>query len=98
MKNVYYNPEEFGLETVGEFQIDEPDYSFNIFAVWRDPKTGKFYTAIDSGCSCPSPFEDYNSMKDLTVHENAHSLVSEIRYYKDAYESPADLISRIMAF
>lgn len=98
MSNVYYHPEKFGLETVGEFEIDETDYSFNIFAIWRDPKTGKFYTAIDSGYSYPPPFEDFDSMEDLTTHENAHSVVAEIRSHKDPYENPADLISRIMAY
>lgn len=98
MKNVYYNPEEFGLETVGEFEIEASFYSFDIFAVWRDPKSGKFYTATDSGCSCPTPFEDYDSIESLTAHENAHSVLAEIQSYKNTYESPADLISRIMAF
>ena len=28
--------------------------------VWREKDGAKMYTARDSGCSCPVPFEDYN--------------------------------------
>lgn len=98
MSNVYYSPEELGLEPLGEFEIHEADYSFDIFAAWRDPKTGLFYSASDSGCSCPSPFEDYNSLESLTMHETAHSLVAEIQAIEDPYESPADLIAKVMSY
>ncbi len=65
MSNVYYEPEEFGLELFGA--LDEPDlsYEFNMVAVWRDLETNRLYFAGDSGCSCPSPFED-EGRADLT--------------------------------
>ncbi len=62
--DVYYNPEKFGLEKVGE--VDDPGacYSFDIFAVWR-AADGTLYWGQDSGCSCPSPFEDVRGLEDL---------------------------------
>ena len=41
--------------------LHEPDrdYEFHILSVWRDERTGHLYYAEDSGCSCPTPFEDY---------------------------------------
>lgn len=67
--NPYDSPDKFGLEIVRVY--DEPDlsYEFNMVVVWRDKKTGKEYWAADSGCSCPSPFENVSSMADL--HELA---------------------------
>lgn len=55
--NIYYNPEKFGLSIVGEIEFDEPNYSFDFGVVWKT-KNNKFYYGHDSGCSCPTPFED----------------------------------------
>lgn len=53
----YCNPSELGLEMLA---FEEPDlcYEFNILGFWIDGK-GHLYSASCSGCSCPSPFEDY---------------------------------------
>lgn len=64
MSNVYNNPNAYGLTLVGEIELSESDYSFDILAVWRN-KEG-YYLGTDSGCSCPTPFEDYKSVEDLT--------------------------------
>lgn len=66
MHDVYYNPEAFDLVPFGELEMTEPDYSFDILMVWRHTPTGDLYWAQDSGCSCPSPFEDYHSIEQLT--------------------------------
>lgn len=63
--NPYYNPAECGLEMIDSVEL-EPDYDFHIIAVWRDTETNKFYYASDSGCSCPTPFEDYNELAALS--------------------------------
>jgi hypothetical protein len=63
--NVYDNPEKYGLETVGEVEWDDESYAFNITAIWRDPQDGQLYLASDSGCSCPSPFEDFDGLAKL---------------------------------
>ncbi len=55
-ENVYYNPENYDLETVGQVNWSEPNYSFDFTVVFRD-SNGMFYWESDAGCSCPSPFE-----------------------------------------
>lgn len=60
----YYNPEKFGLTTIGEVQWDDDCYGFDLTVVWKH-EDGSFYWASDSGCSCPSPFEDYTSLESL---------------------------------
>lgn len=62
--NPYYSPEKLGLEIVGELNFSDEAYEFDFRVAWKDSK-GKVFTARDSGCSCPSPFEDYTSVSDL---------------------------------
>ena len=57
MSGVYYSPETYGLETVAELDLSEPNYSFDLLVVWKRLSDGQLLYGTDSGCSCPSPFE-----------------------------------------
>ena len=60
-ENFYYSPDKAGLEM---WSCEEDlSYEFDILAFWY--KDGKFYSASDSGCSCPMPFGDYKSLDEL---------------------------------
>ena len=63
----FNQPEKFGLTIV--HQVDDPDacYSFDMIVLWRHDETGSLYWAQDSGCSCPSPFEDFTSLDALEL-------------------------------
>lgn len=63
--DVYYDPEKFDLEKVVEFDFSDGCYQFDLRVIWEHKPTGTLYTARDSGCSCPSPFEDYRDLKKL---------------------------------
>lgn len=64
--NPYYDPEKCGLEKVAELDFSDGCYQFDITAVWtKKDAPGKFYWASDSGCSCPSPFEDYAELEQF---------------------------------
>jgi hypothetical protein len=63
-KNPYYNPEALGLTTVAELEFSDMDYQFDTRVVWKN-EDGALFTARDSGCSCPTPFEDYTSVEML---------------------------------
>lgn len=54
--NPYYDYENLGLVRLS---FDEPDmsYEYNTLCFWAT-EDGQVYTARDSGCSCPTPFED----------------------------------------
>lgn len=64
-KNPYYHPEALGLTTVAEVEYSDGCWQFDTRVVWRHDATGALYTKRDSGCSCPSPFEDYCSLELL---------------------------------
>ena len=57
--NIYYSPEKYGLSAFAEFEYSDGCYQFDTRVVWKD-KQGQLWTARDSGCSCPTPFEGYN--------------------------------------
>jgi hypothetical protein len=96
--NVYYSPEKLGLTKVDEADLDNEPYQFNIRAVWRHT-SGVLYTAKDSGCSCPSPFEDYNRLEDLdriAARQQVDEIIKEVaassasREEKDAFAEKLD--------
>ena len=47
-----------GYEEVCDVQWGEECYSFDITRVYKKTSNGRLFWAYDSGCSCPSPFED----------------------------------------
>lgn len=65
--NPLYNPENFDppLRLVAQLDAHEPSFSFDIFLVVQVIETGEVFVADDSGCSCPVPFEDFNSLSDF---------------------------------
>lgn len=73
MGTLYNTPEEYGLEVVGEFDWCEPDYSFDLLVVWKESR-GKYWIGEDSGCSCPSPFEDFYDINMLDGPYNKKGL------------------------
>lgn len=77
MSNVYYNPGEFGLTTVGEIDAGG-GYEFDTFAVWQDNGTGRLWYAEDSGCSCPSPFEDISFAQGMTEVHTLQQLIDAV--------------------
>lgn len=64
---VYNDPTALELETVAEIDYSDGDYCFDLRVVWLHRPSGEFYTARDSGCSCPSPFEEYHALGDLEM-------------------------------
>jgi hypothetical protein len=79
--NPYYSPEGWGLETVAEVEYSDMDYQFDLRVVWKDEK-GRLYTARNSGCSCPAPFEDYREIGDLerVTQKVLKELEAELRH------------------
>lgn len=58
MSNPYYSPEKLGLSILAQNDIAGA-YEFNMCVVWKHAASGRIFYAFDSGCSCPSPFENY---------------------------------------
>jgi len=76
--NPYYNPNELGLKILHTHDFSDGNYCFDFRVVWLHEETRRLYTARDSGCSCPSPFENYNKVDDLEVADFVE-LIDEAR-------------------
>lgn len=56
--NPYYSPNECGLEIFE--QIDTAgSYEFCMFVIWKKLDDDSLWYDVDSGCSCPVPFDNH---------------------------------------
>ena len=82
-------PDDLKIETFG--QLDDPDasYSFHTLYIIRHIKSGRIFWQEDSGCSCPSPFEndhfygpDETSFEEITKANMEQFLQTMDRFYE----------------
>jgi hypothetical protein len=76
--DLYNQPEHFGVRIVGVVEWDYECYQFNMTVVWVDA-LDQFYMGDDSGCSCPSPFEDSTSAEDLGMPMTKHEVAAALQ-------------------
>lgn len=70
------NPEwEEKYEFLDEIELDTEQYSFDLMGIWKVKETGEFAYALDSGCSCPMPFENLTEA-DLIYANTVEQLIS----------------------
>lgn len=98
MADVYYSPEKFNLEKVVEGDRSDGCYQFDLLVVWRDTKTGELYYGTDSGCSCPSPFEDQGLLDLALIAPESLESFEQAALAKDgdegrSYLTPAEVQS-----
>lgn len=72
-----------GLERLDELELSNEDYQFYLVGLWKGEEG--FFLGTDSGCSCPTPWEDYER-SDLTgpltaeqAREEVESLIRDAR-------------------
>ncbi len=56
--NPFYNPDKLDLDLLS-FDKSSGSYEYDTICFWAT-KDGLVYTAQDSGCSCPTPFESHD--------------------------------------
>lgn len=64
--NPYCSPNECGLKIIKEYDT-AGSYEFDKFVVWEDISTKNWYYDRDSGCSCPSPFDNSDHGHELKI-------------------------------
>lgn len=87
MHNIYYNPKECGLEIVEVLDESNLSYEFNTLLIVRATDTNRMYYATSSGCSCPTPFEEYSyasakehNLEEITK-ENLESFINSVNSF-----------------
>ncbi len=62
----YYGYDQFvGFTKLDEIEWDNNSYEFNITGIWVKDDDGTVWTADDSGCSCPTPWENTDTLERL---------------------------------
>lgn len=59
-ENVHSNPEKSGLKIIDSLDQPDLDYEFNTLIAVQHIESGRVFEAQSSGCSCPTPFEEYH--------------------------------------
>ena len=88
--NVYYHPEQSGLETVGEIEFSDENYQFDLLVVWQRKEDGAFFYGTDSGCSCPTPFEGVRSVEELIRLTSISHLQDAVKRHTPEWKSYSD--------
>ena len=53
-----------------DLDLAEPDYSFDYVSFWVRKDNGQILYSTDSGCSCPSPYEEQTvaDLKEISLN------------------------------
>lgn len=89
--NVQWSPDKCGLELLDEIETGG-SYEFCTTLLFRDTATDQLYVAQDSGCSCPTPFEDFTSLSDFVQPQSEEELVRLIDSHHRSNPSPSDVM------
>lgn len=73
-----YQPENYGYREVGQVDWSDGCYQFDYTTVWQHKDSGEFFMADDSGCSCPSPYEEVRDTSDLTPIPRMQVLIDHL--------------------
>ena len=92
--NPYYHPEQLGLEIIS---FDEPDlaYEYNTLCFWASAD-GKIYSASDSGCSCPTPFEDKHDRPTCKEVLNTLNRVTSVKQAERIFDEWKNHYGRLL--
>ena len=102
--NIYDDADKFGLELFEEINDDHADYTFDDFVIWKRLTDGALLYGTDSGCSCPSPFEEQTaaSLTKITSIEQLELAIEEYRKnyneYKCTIERKQEVVNKVKEY
>ncbi len=68
---------------VTDAELSEPDWSFDLVGIWKTDEG--YYLSTDSGCSCPTPWENHTD-SDLTGPLTCEQAIEEATsLWKNSY-------------
>lgn len=100
--NIAYEPEKFGLEILVEADAGGR-YEFDTVLLVKRLEDGALFLVADSGCSCPSPFEDkglgdlvrINSVQDAAVFLDEWGWTGTAKDYRDSTAERAEVLDGV---
>lgn len=93
--NPYYSPEKCGLE-IFESIDTAGSYEFDMFVVWKKLDDNTLWWDTDSGCSCPSPFDNSDHGHELKpiTEETWHGFKEALKNHYTITQSDINDITR----
>lgn len=93
-ENPYYSPEKCGLE-IFECIDTAGSYEFDMFVIWRKLDDNTLWWDTDSGCSCPSPFDNGDHGHDLKpiTEDTLYNFNEALKNHCDITQSDINKIS-----
>ncbi len=87
------------LALIADVDLAEPDYSFDLLRIYLRKHDGMLLWATDSGCSCPSPFEDtkVSDLRESTAATLLDTFMSEWERETHYSGYPAAVIRKSIA-
>lgn len=76
--NPYYSPEKCGLEIFDEIDT-AGSYEFDLFVIWKKLDDNTLWWDTDSGCSCPSPFDDHGHDLNLITEDTFYNFEEALK-------------------
>ena len=94
-ENPYYSPEKCGLEIFKSIDT-AGSYEFDMFVVWKKLDDNTLWWDTDSGCSCPSPFDNGDHGHDLKpiTEETWHGFKEALKNHYNITKSDINDITR----
>lgn len=93
-RNIYYHPETYGLEIVAEYDSAD-SYEYDTTVIFRDKEDGRLYYVSDSGCSCPTPFEDVRLSDLIPLSPNSVPSFKDHVLDQHQFGNPRDVVNFI---
>ena len=101
MYNIYYNTEDCGLTQIDVLDESNLSYEFNTLLIVEATQSKKMYWAASSGCSCPTPFEEYhfrndndNDLNPLNI-ETLESFINEVKNFPASVDERQRVIRKV---
>lgn len=93
--NPFYSPESCGLEIFDSIDT-AGSYEFDIFCIWKKLDDNTLWWDSDSGCSCPSPFDDHgHDLKPITEETFYNFQQALENHYRISQGEINDLSSKV---
>lgn len=82
--NPYYSNDVLGWKQL-EIEYGSHSYEFDTLVFWRT-ETGEIFMAHDTGCSCPTPFDEYKGETGDKIKQKLER-VGSLNQAKTKYKS-----------
>lgn len=94
-ENPYYSPELCGLEIFDEINQEDLCYEYNTLCIWKKLDDNTLWYDSDSGCSCPTPFEENRHDLRPIIVDNFYNFNQEIEEFPVTNLAKVEILKKV---